>query len=165
MQIFYNKNEKNIGIEKNLNVIIEMAKTKYAYILGDDDIPEPNAIETILNDLKNEPDLCVTKPFANIALKDSYTDPFTFFQDYGMVGLNGAMQLSTVIVNVKDYLKALHDKYYEENGKSRYDGTLHTYAGVILDYIMENYKNEKLYIKVIRDKIINIGIAEKCGLL
>lgn len=47
--VFYQKNTKNLGFDKNILKLIEMSKTDYCWIFGDDDFLENNAIEIVYN--------------------------------------------------------------------------------------------------------------------
>ena len=49
MPIIYNRNEVNIGADRNFLKCMRMATGKYMYLLGDDDFLEDNAIARLLN--------------------------------------------------------------------------------------------------------------------
>jgi hypothetical protein len=133
--------------------VLEMASEKYAYLLGDDDQLTPAALKDILKSLQNEkPDLCV---LSNNTKK--YYEPFTFFKDCGMPGLGG-MQLSEYIMNLEKI-----KEYNILQGVDRYIGTKHSYAGVILDYIMEEYKQNNVIniTSLPKEKIVEISTEFK----
>lgn len=52
MPIIYNRNEENIGADRNFLKCMRMATGKYMYLLGDDDFLEDNAIDRLLNVLR-----------------------------------------------------------------------------------------------------------------
>jgi glycosyltransferase involved in cell wall biosynthesis len=47
------KNERNLGADMNFDMAVERATGKFVWLLGDDDMPEPGAVSTILNIIKN----------------------------------------------------------------------------------------------------------------
>jgi abequosyltransferase len=55
--IIYHRNEKNIGFDRNMLAVIGMARGRYCWFLGSDDIIEPGGISEILKILEKEKDL------------------------------------------------------------------------------------------------------------
>ena len=51
--ISYNKNEQNIGGNKNMAEVISMSRGKYIYILGDDDVLSPDFLTVVLRLIYN----------------------------------------------------------------------------------------------------------------
>ena len=47
MSIDYHRNERNLGIPRNFLRVVEMAKGDFVWLLGDDDLLLPNAIQTM----------------------------------------------------------------------------------------------------------------------
>lgn len=130
--IEYEYREFNEGLDKNMLYVLEMAKTDYALWLGSDDVLTPNALPTILEHLNREVDLFLL-PIEQFKIKPGYTykDPFSFFEDFGMLGLDGSMHFSSMIVRT-DLIRSI-------TNKERYLGTLHMYAGCVLDYLLNQY--------------------------
>ena len=52
--IFYQRNGTNIGMDRNFEAALKMATTRYAWLLGDDDMIRPEALENILLILERE---------------------------------------------------------------------------------------------------------------
>lgn len=52
IKINYNKNSSNIGATKNYLKVIEMAKGDFVWLIGDDDLIMPNALNDIINSIK-----------------------------------------------------------------------------------------------------------------
>ena len=150
--IYYHSNSENLGIDNNMINVIEMAETKYALWFSDDDKLENGAIENILDYLKESPSLLILRRGEHFEkdFKNCYTNPFDFFYDNGMIGLTG-MHYSTLVVDVKSAKKAIF------NGGLRFRTTLHAYAGIILDYILEQYKQGELKIIFTQNKLVNIN--------
>lgn len=46
--IFYNKNEKNIGLAKNIFKVIKIGNTEFSWLIGDDDLLRKDAVSTVL---------------------------------------------------------------------------------------------------------------------
>lgn len=55
--LVYSKNEKNLGFDRNLLKVASLARGKYCWFLGDDDIIEPGGIAQILEVLEKEKNL------------------------------------------------------------------------------------------------------------
>lgn len=55
-KIIYQRNDKNLGYAGNVLKVIQMGKTEYIWLFGDDDILYPDSIESIYDKLKSNPD-------------------------------------------------------------------------------------------------------------
>lgn len=56
-KIIYHKNKNNIGISKNMLKVINLSKSKFTWLLGDDDLVHPSGlkiIKNLFNDKKNK---------------------------------------------------------------------------------------------------------------
>lgn len=53
----YIRNKKNVGILGNLEICAERANGKYVWIIGDDDLVKPNAIELVIAIIKKHKDI------------------------------------------------------------------------------------------------------------
>lgn len=51
------RNKANVGGDSNILRCFELCNTEYVWVLGDDDIPLPNAIETVYSTLKENPEI------------------------------------------------------------------------------------------------------------
>lgn len=51
--IKYNKNEKNLGVDKNILLVIEMCEGDFIWTFGDDDSIEKNGLGEVANFIKN----------------------------------------------------------------------------------------------------------------
>ncbi len=56
-QIAYARNEKNLGIDRNFLKVASMAATEFIWFFGDDDRPEPGAIDRVLHEVANAGDI------------------------------------------------------------------------------------------------------------
>ena len=57
--VIYSNNEENIGIDQNIFRVINDCTTRYVWLMGDDDLPEPNAWEEISTIFEKHSDLAV----------------------------------------------------------------------------------------------------------
>ena len=55
--VVYSRNEKNLGIDRNFLKVAAMAQTEFVWMFGDDDRPEPGAVERILQEVSNAGDV------------------------------------------------------------------------------------------------------------
>lgn len=146
--------EKNIGPDLNMLSSIKISTGEYCLWLGDDDMLEPDAISTIFRYLQTNPDLLVLKLIKRWNLKSCYDNPYDFFYDYGIPGHHGAMHFSSLVVKVDDVKKL--------NNLERYDGSLHLYAGAVLDYLISSYKEKKsIQIKVTEENCVLLDQGNK----
>ena len=54
-EIFYHRNEINLGIPKNFIKVVSMAKSEFVWLLGDDDLLMPDTFDRLLPLLDNNP--------------------------------------------------------------------------------------------------------------
>ncbi|WP_100613701.1 glycosyltransferase family 2 protein [Confluentibacter citreus] len=96
----YYRNEVNIGMFANWNRCIELTKTEFVMILGDDDLLEPNFVEFFSKSLNNYPQLDVfysnfyllydfTNKKKMISANKMFEKPFGYYDD-GRILLNYA---------------------------------------------------------------------------
>ncbi len=149
--IFSARTERTVDMDLNMLNALCMSDAQYALWLGDDDVLNPGAVAVILENLKTKPDLCVLS-LPDYPLKKEYNDLGVFFGDYGMIGLGASMHFSTLVVNVTEAKKVLNP--------TRYQGTLHLYAGVVLDYLAAKTQTGKVKIKTIPG-LINLSRDKK----
>ena len=148
--IFYFKQKRNLGIDKNMLNVLEAAQTKYVLWLGSDDTLNKGAIEEILKKLQTNPDLCILCADKEFQLKEHYNSVYDFFHDYGMLGYGFNMHFSTLIVNV--------EKIKKQKNKEKYYQTLHLYAGVTLDYLQEKQQEKGFVdIQAIKSGFLNLA--------
>ncbi len=48
LEIQYHKNESNIGVARNILKVVEMADGEFVWLLGDDDLLMPDAIDKVI---------------------------------------------------------------------------------------------------------------------
>ncbi|WP_189612659.1 glycosyltransferase family 2 protein [Pigmentiphaga litoralis] len=53
--IRYEKNEVNVGLDRNFVKVASMANTEFFWIFGDDDLPVPGAIDKVLSEISSNP--------------------------------------------------------------------------------------------------------------
>ncbi len=55
LPIKYQKNEKNLGVARNVLKVVEMANSDFVWLIGDDDLLVPNAIEEVISLIETHP--------------------------------------------------------------------------------------------------------------
>ena len=140
------------NVDINMWKALSMSETNYALWLGDDDTLKPKALYTIIKSLQSMPDLCVLS-IKQHPLQQEYQQLDKFFADFGMIGLNCSMHFSSLIVHVPSIKKV--------KNPLRYDGTLHLYAGVILDYLANHIKNAKPISIITLPNLLDLATGEK----
>lgn len=85
-RVRYFRNEKNLGIAGNLARCVELARGKYLYLLGNDDILSPIALERTILAFESDPDVAlVTRPYYWF-LADDLDKPIRAVQPYPIDG-------------------------------------------------------------------------------
>lgn len=55
--IRYHRNSENVGADQNFNLAVQQAKGKYVWLLSDDDVLEPTAIQVVVSVIKSHSQL------------------------------------------------------------------------------------------------------------
>ena len=107
----YWTNEKNIGADRNFLVCIQEARGEYIWLVGDDDIIRPNAVDSILSVLeKDRPDLLIADEFDYG--RKVYTDYRSCL--IGESKRNRLLALSHTLISANIFKKTLFDNAYAE---------------------------------------------------
>ncbi|HTC00860.1 MAG TPA: glycosyltransferase [Ferruginibacter sp.] len=120
--IKYIRNQFNIGAAANMVRCFEIATTRWIWVLGDDDIPDPDCIKKILADIETYDNYCAINyktVFARNRDKDTTTNGFTGLinqlDDFGNLLListnvyNRALLMPQIIyAHMYIYSEALH---------------------------------------------------------
>jgi glycosyltransferase involved in cell wall biosynthesis len=120
MPITYIRHEQNLGPWVNITGCYKMARTKYVWVLGDDDYLTENILSFIINILTNDSKqygLLFHSPlFVNQAGFTEYTDKRKFFLevDQSICWISGS------ILNTK-HVKAFDSDTYKETWKKHWD--------------------------------------------
>lgn len=139
--LFYQKHDKNIGLDRNMLNVLSMSSAKYCWWLGDDDIIEDCSLNTVLSILNTDQtinflllnavfiseDLTVksSEKLFNIPINKTYTDCVQFFADYA-----DKMPFGNLVVN--------REQLFSSVSYMRFIGTSHAYSGAVLDYLADN---------------------------
>jgi len=138
--IRYNRNNSNIGGERNFYTVASLALADYIWIFGDDDKMETEAIAEVLNSIEKGYNLIVTnysvwsKDLSRLIKRDNFrmhqnkvlTDPNELLKQFG-VNLG---YISSVIITKEDFLKTSFvefEKYAEYGFSFLYS----VYVGVV----------------------------------
>lgn len=133
IKVFYNK--KNLGIDENIKNVVDLCACDYAWIIGEDDIFLPNAIERVWNVIQKRSDQFIFSAYQyvsedhsqvskiiRISKIDCLIDMRTFVaESLWAIGFIGA-----VIVSKESWKKSRSDLYA---------GTYFTHVGQIVDMI------------------------------
>lgn len=139
--IFYIRNEKNLGSAKTRNIGIDIAKGKYITFLDDDDIYLPNKIEKQFNfmeennldysitdlDLFNEKNQLIDRRVRNYLKKKDASSLFSYHLKYHLTGTDTMMFKKEYLIKIGKFaLIDVGDEFYlmqraiENNGKFGY---------------------------------------------
>ena len=123
--IKYFKNESNLGFDRNIDNIINLASTDYVWFVGDDDELEKGAVAKVLDTLKNHKKLksiCIN--YSNYyRIKEKYTSRKVIGGDHDILfehpndflsklGYHPNF-VSSLIINKSNYQSDLYKKYYD----------------------------------------------------
>lgn len=162
-KLFYKRYDVNSGLDINMLRVMEMADSKYAWWLGDDDIITEDGIKHVVEILqhkelsfvllnakfaaeysKNEKPKTTIKATQNI----SHNDCVSFFRRHCF-----DMPFGTLVVNTK---------LFQGLDYSRFLGTSHAYSGAVLDYLAQEFHlHGKIEVLVLSSPYVTIGHGEK----
>lgn len=138
--IYYSSNKQNIGIDKNMLRFLELCKTRYCWLLGDDDSLNEKAYDSITPLLNDDLDFIILlngievkgyeSGIYDISDIDKVGNAFTSFWD--------KIPFGNIIVNVERAKKVDFDKCY-----SKYQGTSHAYSGVLWELTLSEFSSGK----------------------
>lgn len=98
----------NVGGDINIAESFQLPKTQWMWLTSDDDIPEPDAISTILNDIEEHPDVCWIKYSISgkyKSFKDRKTnDVISFFSEFSSTShsMGEMIFMSNNLYNLKE---------------------------------------------------------------
>lgn len=122
--IMYSCNAENIGPDKNFEKVIKLAKTDYAWLIGDGTRFEENAVRELLNILQKKYQLVVVNQRMRVKNIPTqlYTDSQKLFLDLGW----HMTLLSSLVYSRELIIKGDFFRYYETNFLQ---------VGVIFEYL------------------------------
>lgn len=123
----YDRRASNGGIDVNMLAVGRMARSKYIFWLGDDDIAIKSEMEKLVEYLKSADCDCLIAPLEP-RTGGVFGSAEEFFAEYGMIGCDSNMHFSTILLRSE----ALHPQ-----SVARYIGTYHLYAGAVVDYLCD----------------------------
>jgi abequosyltransferase len=140
-QIRYFKQEQNMGVDRDYNKAVEQAQGEYCWLMTDDDLLKPGAVETVLKNLSAyDYELVIvnaevrTKNMAKVIqpnLLGISTDTIYGLQDQQRLFIENAKYLSFIGgVVIKRLL-------WQQREKEKYFGTVFVHVGVIFQKPMQ----------------------------
>jgi len=63
--LFFRSNPNNLGIDRNMAAVVEMARTRFCWLFGDDDIVRPGAVAAVLDKLQAGFELVIVNASGN----------------------------------------------------------------------------------------------------
>lgn len=100
-RIVYIRQEKNLGISKNMEFLLNQAETKYFMWAGDDDVYDKNFVKKLIDLLENNADF--VSAFSMCALIDEKNNIVTDNIAYDYSNSNAYKRLKYFIKNSSDY--------------------------------------------------------------
>ena len=155
--IFYSKNKKNVGLDKNMLLALKLVKTEYCFMLGDDDLLIEGGFEKVMKMLAiaNFNLILLTEMSRESKRKsiELETDMIlnycrTFFDGYW-----DKMPFGSIIINL-ELAKSVD--------VSKFIGTSHAYSGLIWEYLAKNeLEGGSINVLIMSDSIVYRGESEK----
>lgn len=145
MRIF--RNEVNLGMDKNFEIVADLARGKYIWFSGQDDIFEKGAVDRALNVIQNNPDIDFI--YMNYSQKSDNLDKYITKK---MLKINADIKCEDykefLQVTGLEYLPSflpsyiIRKKMWDKISKEQYYGTQYIQVGVLLALL----KHMKTYI-------------------
>jgi abequosyltransferase len=162
LEVRYIRNDTNIGPDANFLQCFELARGKYVWIFGDDDLIVPGGISTIVGLLiDHEYSLVYVSPywFRNDYLAERKSDYLGRFAEeyYGGVQFArrvGTMMnfISSIIVNKEQFYASQRDKDYSD-----LIGTSLSQLGYILPVLADSSRNLIVWERLVAARAANTG--------
>ena len=79
LNINYHKNSENLGFARNATKVVSLAKGKFTWLVGDDDLILPRALKSLLQILRTNPDIeifFINSYYLNSQYLDNFAKPF-----------------------------------------------------------------------------------------
>lgn len=162
--IFYYENQKNIGIDLNMAKAFEYPKSKYCLMLGDDDFLLENAIDEIINKIKDiDVDFVllntnfyslnntIKRELLDIKEDEYINNPIDGFKNYGFINHSHGIPYGCLICNLESIKKLNSKDVY------RYVETSHLYSGVLWDMLV----NKKCFNTALLISKATIGMRQE----
>jgi len=164
----YKIQKQNTGIDYNMISVMTMAEMRYVYLLGDDEVLLPNSLSKINKFLKSsnqEIDFIVLNGWFvdqnNTYIREHlkyFVQPSNIFEAISMYfdssphDLQMLPSVSSFIINI-NCLNSFYLKYI---------GTSHAYAGMIWEYLLKRYiENKSLNTACLMEKLVLFPQIEK----
>ncbi|HEY3328870.1 MAG TPA: glycosyltransferase family 2 protein [Capsulimonadaceae bacterium] len=136
--VVYYRNDTNRGMDYNFVEVVRRASGEYCWLMGDDDVLEPGAIDVVLNEYLagvDKPDFLVAsyriydQPLANVL--SSSNKELGIEQDVTFCGANEAFTNLLREVCLSAYI-VRRDRWMTVDG-SRYEGTMYAQVGAVYE--------------------------------
>lgn len=134
-QIRYFRHEKNMGVDHDYNSAVEYAKGEYCWIMTDDDLLKPGAVESVLKEISsNEYDLIVVN--AEVRSKDLKKVIQNRVLDYSENRIYSPSENKELFVDIVNYLSfsggmIINRSFWMSRERKKYFGSLFIEVGVI----------------------------------
>lgn len=100
-RIKYIRQEKNIGISRNMQFLLSLSKAKYFMWAGDDDLMDVDFVKTLIELLDNNPN--AVSAFSSMTLINENSEIISEVLDYNYSNPNKFLRLKFFIKNDTDY--------------------------------------------------------------
>lgn len=154
--IYFHKNEKNLGIDINHDLIYQYCSSKYVLLLGDDDFLLENSLQAILRFVQSKKNflfaVCNSQYYKNGVVEKKRL--FYFESDMEFRGSKGfkyfIFQKPRALLPLIPYFggliinREMISTLLTEQDRNKYQGTFHQYIGTIWDAYLKT--EESLWI-------------------
>jgi len=160
--IFYYKQKSRLDLDAHQNYYLKIVDSKYCLMIADDDALEPNALNHIVNILKDyQPDFLLLNGYhyENDMIKKKYLN----------IDINKDIPINNPIYLLEHYIFKMHFSMLivdvdmaKQIDFNKYIGTYHAYVGILFEYLSKVYeKNNSIKGLVVSSQMILIRDGEK----
>lgn len=137
------RNEVNVGMSGNFIKCFEQCESEWLWVLGDDDLPAPNAVETILSYTRTYPDVVFIKFDSNLSEYEEYNveDVVSVGQEQlieNMKSFGNFLFLSSGVYRMSSIKESIKNAYY-------FAATYAPQVALVLDYTRTHHDSKTLY--------------------
>ena len=155
--IFYSKNKENIGIDNNMLSVLKLVKTKYCFMLGDDDLLVEGGLDKVLKTLCiDDFNLIILTEIGKESKRkniESKTDMVLNNCRKLFDGYWDKTPFGSIIINIE---------LAKRVDVSKFIGTSHAYSGLIWEYLAKKEIEEgSINALIVSDSIVYRGESHK----
>lgn len=138
-QLRYIRLDTNNGIDRDCDLMVELARGKYCWLMSDDDLLKPDSVETVLQTLQQDPSLIIVNmERRDLSLTQIWQPRWLDFESDRMYSPTEVDRLFMETNGILAYMCCcvINRKVWLSRDRQRYFGSLFIHVGVMFQAIL-----------------------------